>query len=87
LALPGATKELTDQDLGVTALRETEEEIGVPSDSIEIIGSLTDLYIPPSNLSVKPFIGYSLKSPSFSIDKREVDRLILCNFNELTDEA
>lgn len=87
IALPGGKKEHTDKDLGETALRETEEEIGVPSDSIEIIGSLTDLYIPPSNFSVRPFIGYSSKSPSFSIDKREVDRLILCSFDELTNEA
>lgn len=87
IALPGGKKELSDLNLGETALRETEEEIGVPNDSVELLGALTDLYIPPSNFSVRPFIGYSSKSPSFIIDKREVDSLIISNFDELTNGA
>jgi len=87
IALPGGKKDLVDKDLGDTALRETEEEIGVPRNNIQILGNLSDLYIPPSNFSVRPFIGYSSVPPVFTIDEREVDRLIICRFDELTDEA
>ncbi|EPR70491.1 NUDIX hydrolase [Cyclobacterium qasimii] len=87
IALPGGKKDLGDRDLGETALRETEEEIGVSRKDIQILGNLSDLYIPPSNFSVRPFIGYSSEPPIFEIDEREVDRLIICSFDELTDEA
>ena len=87
IALPGGKKDLGDTDLGETALRETEEEIGVPRKHIQILGNLSDLYIPPSNFSVRPYIGYSSFPPVFQIDEREVDRLVICKFDELTDEA
>ena len=87
IALPGGKKDVGDKDLGETALRETEEEIGVSRKDIQILGNLSDLYIPPSNFSVRPFIGFSSAPPVFEIDKREVDRLIICSFDELTNEA
>ena len=71
MAFPGGRKEPFDVDLGATALRETEEEIGVNTEQITVLGALTQIYIPPSNYIVKPYIGYTKKkAPVPSKSKR-----------------
>ncbi len=57
ISFPGGRFEESDGDLAVTALRETEEEIGIPASQIELLGRLTELYIPVSNFLVHPFVG------------------------------
>ena len=59
VAFAGDKMEKEDKDLVTTALRETEEEIGISEDKITVIGKLSDLYIPPSNFLVTPVIGYA----------------------------
>jgi 8-oxo-dGTP pyrophosphatase MutT (NUDIX family) len=76
IAFPGGRYEETDFDLKQTALRETAEEIGVPSENINVIGCLTDVYITPSNFLVKPFIGVLHQKPDFILDPVEVDKVI-----------
>jgi len=82
VSLPGGSFQETDKMLDQTALRETEEEIGVDRKKIRIIGSLTDLYIPPSNFRVKPFIGIGGNITGFQPDKHEVKSLHIININE-----
>ncbi|MER3328419.1 MAG: CoA pyrophosphatase, partial [Candidatus Kapaibacterium sp.] len=40
-----------------TALRETEEEVGISSSNIELVGRMSGLYVPPSNNVIQPVIG------------------------------
>ncbi|MBK9248419.1 MAG: CoA pyrophosphatase [Ignavibacteria bacterium] len=47
-----------------TALRETFEEVGLSPDDISVLGSLTQLYVPPSNSLIYPIIGFSANRPS-----------------------
>ncbi|MGE4289694.1 MAG: CoA pyrophosphatase [Salinivirgaceae bacterium] len=75
MALPGGKTEEGDASLIQTALRESHEEIGVDKNSIEILGSLTDLYIEVTHMQVLPVVGYLGKKPDFSIQKSEVDAL------------
>ena len=49
IGFPGGQQEKSDRDLLHTALRETEEEVGVPAGRICPIRSLSRVYIPPSN--------------------------------------
>ena len=56
-ALPGGKKE-GNENKKETALRETQEEIGIKRDKIQIIGKLSEIYVPPSNFLIFPFILY-----------------------------
>jgi 8-oxo-dGTP pyrophosphatase MutT (NUDIX family) len=76
ISFPGGKKELNDPDIIATALRECEEEIGVNKDHIEVLGTLTPLYIPPSNFLVTPTIGYIQHVQSFKPSEREVQEII-----------
>src|SRR4051812_4242774 len=76
IAFPGGKAEETDPDLKYTALRETYEEIGIPIESVEVLGNLTDVYINPSNYLVTPYIGYLSNSPHFVKNEREVQNII-----------
>jgi 8-oxo-dGTP pyrophosphatase MutT (NUDIX family) len=76
ISLPGGRFEPTDLDLKQTALREAHEEIGINPAEVTIIGQLTELYIPPSNYLVQPFVGFMDGSPSFKPQPEEVERII-----------
>lgn len=87
VAFPGGKFEETDIDLSHTALRETFEEVGAPTNDIEIIGKLTDLYINPSNFLVSPFIGFVSKQPDFIMDAYEVQKIISVDLFNLNDKG
>lgn len=67
------------------AFRETMEEIGVPKNEIELIGELTDVYIPVSNFEVYPYVGFIKNNVAYNINKREVDSIIEIAVDELLD--
>lgn len=75
LSFPGGKIETGETTIGA-ALRETEEEIGVHAASIKIECRLSEIYIPPSNFIVQPFIGQLHENPVFTTNQAEVDRII-----------
>jgi hypothetical protein len=85
VSFPGGMKELSDKDFSFTALRETEEETGVLSSRIEVLGALSPLFIPVSNFCVHPFVGWLDDKPDFVPDKTEVQYLICPTINRLID--
>lgn len=82
ISFPGGKYEKYDKTIVQTALRESNEEVGIDIEKIDIIGKLTQLYIPPSNFNVTPFIGYTKTVPQFTTNY-EVDRLITISLSEL----
>ncbi len=76
VSLPGGRVEPQDADTQQTALRETEEEIGVVASQIIVVGQLTDLYIPPSRFMVYPYVGVADQQPVFRPDPVEVKTLL-----------
>ena len=82
IAFPGGRYEEEDKDVRTTALREIQEEIGILEDKIEILGRLSDIYVPPSNFLISVFVGYLSEKPIYKIDEREVDEVIEIPFAE-----
>lgn len=76
ISFPGGKIETADVDERAAALREAEEETGIPSSEVEVLGKLSQLYIPPSNFLVHPFVGILHKRPEFRPDSVEVAALI-----------
>jgi 8-oxo-dGTP pyrophosphatase MutT (NUDIX family) len=68
--------EPSDPDILFTALREAEEEIGIDAGKVEVLGRLSDLFIPTSNFLVTPVVGLMQEKPSFVPEQREVARII-----------
>lgn len=83
IGFPGGRYEENDKSLLDTALRETHEEIGIPSGQIRVIGKLTRLYIPPSNFIVEPWVGYLINQPKFIPEPSEVDQIFSIPLSEL----
>lgn len=76
VAFPGGKVEQTDASYQQTALRETFEEIGIAEHQIEIIRDFSEIYIPPSNFKVFPFLGISHNELQFIPNEREVVKII-----------
>ena len=84
IALPGGKVEDTDRDIEHTALREAYEEVGVVMDDVEVIGQLTDMFIPVSNFLVTPVVGIINYLPNFVIDEREVAEVVSVKISDIT---
>lgn len=80
VSFPGGKKEHSDKDLIETAIRETHEEIGVLVARKNVLGTMTDLYIPPSNFLVTPVIAYIKDSPKFNLSISEVEAAFYIDF-------
>ncbi|WP_026450163.1 NUDIX hydrolase [Aequorivita capsosiphonis] len=76
VGFPGGKLELEDNNIQDAALRETEEEVGVARETISVLKKLTEIYIPPSNFFVQPFLGITTKLPKFIMQEEEVEALI-----------
>lgn len=87
IGFPGGKFEVGDVDLQFTALRETYEEVGVPMDSIEVLKSLTQVYIPPSNFEVQPFIGLYSKPVPFVLQEDEVESLVEVSLSDFMNDV
>jgi len=87
ISLPGGGWEEGDASLQETALREAQEETGIVTDGLELLGSLTTLYVPPSHNIVHPFVAYTPQRPVFQPDPQEVAELLEVPLHLLLDPA
>lgn len=75
ISFPGGRREV-GETLEETALRETAEELGIPTDTLQIVGQLSTLYTPPSNFCIYPFVAFSPVRPNFYPNLFEVAEMI-----------
>ena len=86
ISFPGGKYEKSDIHLKTTALRETYEEVGIKMEQIQVKKRMTDIYIPPSNFIVSPYLGIMDATPEFKTNE-EVDEIIEVKLADLLDEA
>jgi 8-oxo-dGTP pyrophosphatase MutT (NUDIX family) len=87
ISFPGGKKEHADNNIIQTALREAHEETGVDSKNINLINTLTPLFIPVSDMIVTPVVGWLKERPVFNHQKEEVVFLIEADIRRLLDTA
>lgn len=87
IGLPGGKTEPEDFSRIETALRETEEEIGVNSKRIKVIGLLSRLHVQASNYNVQPVIGIYSDIPEYLPDPGEVSEVIECKVKGLLNST
>jgi 8-oxo-dGTP pyrophosphatase MutT (NUDIX family) len=87
ISFPGGKKEESDKDIIHTAIREAEEETGVDQEGISVIGTLTPLFIPVSNMIVTPVVAWTDKKPDFIHKPEEVVFLINAELNRFLDPS
>jgi 8-oxo-dGTP pyrophosphatase MutT (NUDIX family) len=71
ISLPGGTRDADDADDIATALRESEEEIGLPASQVEVIGKLGDMAL-PSGFHITPIVGLIEPGLNFTAAPEEV---------------
>lgn len=86
ISFPGGRQE-AGETLTQTALRETEEEVGIRPKTITLLGQLTQLYIPVTDFEVHPFVGWHDGLPTFNRNADEVAELISTPISHLLDDA
>ncbi|MEL6811205.1 MAG: CoA pyrophosphatase [Bacteroidota bacterium] len=87
VGFPGGKVEPEDPSMMETALRETQEEVGVPGEDVSVLKQLTEIYIPPSNFFVQPYLGITSSTPRFVPQEDEVEAIIQVPLHEFLNDA
>ncbi|WP_417444965.1 NUDIX hydrolase [Joostella sp.] len=86
VGFPGGKVELSDKNIEETALRETWEEVGVSPKKIQLVKKMSEVYIPPSNFIVQPFIGIAENELQFVLQEDEVEDIIEVPFLDFMND-
>lgn len=76
ISLPGGRREPEDRDLLATALRETEEEVGIPPRALRILGRLDDVNTVASDFLMTPWVAVADPLPELRPDAFEIARIL-----------
>lgn len=87
IGFPGGKAEKQDTSILETALRETHEEVGVAPSKVTVIRSLSEIYIPPSNFDVQPYLGLYSGKDTFIKQEREVEALVKVPLIDFLDDS
>jgi 8-oxo-dGTP pyrophosphatase MutT (NUDIX family) len=86
VGFPGGKAEKYDNGLLSTALRETHEEVGVIPNDVTVIKEISEIFIPPSNFIVQPFIGLYKNPKPFVKQDDEVELILEIPLLDFLDE-
>jgi 8-oxo-dGTP pyrophosphatase MutT (NUDIX family) len=83
ISFPGGRQDIEEEDLRQTALREAEEEIGLPPDAVDIVGALTPTPTVVTNYAIYPFVGVIEPGHSWLPNAAEVAEVLELSLPEL----
>jgi 8-oxo-dGTP pyrophosphatase MutT (NUDIX family) len=76
ISFPGGRRDPGDADLRATALREAEEEIGLPPAEVEVIGELPTVSTFATGYVIHPFVARIPEGLTWTLSPREVDTVL-----------
>jgi len=83
ISFPGGRREEGEHDLCATALREAEEEIGLPAHAVEIVGTLAPATTVATGYVIHPFVGMIAPGRTWTLSANEVAEVIEVPVREL----
>ncbi|MBA3328381.1 MAG: CoA pyrophosphatase [Solirubrobacterales bacterium] len=83
ISFPGGRRDEGEDDLRVTALREAEEEIGLPREAVQLLGALAPTPTVATNYAVYPYVGLIEPGREWTISAREVDAVLELRLTDL----
>ena len=83
ISFPGGTQDFPDEDLRVTALREAEEEIGLPRDEVDVVGALPPTGTFVTNYKIHPFVGLIERGREWTLQPNEVEIVLELSLPDL----
>jgi 8-oxo-dGTP pyrophosphatase MutT (NUDIX family) len=86
LAFPGGKTEPYDKSLFETALRESEEEIGINRNDVKLLSELTAIETVSTRFRIYPFLAKILPLKTWIIQEEEIAEVIEVNINDLANE-
>ena len=85
ISFPGGRQDEPDEDLRVTALRESEEEIGLPREDVELIGALPPVGTFVTGYKIHPFVGIIRAGHRWTPQPKEVEEILELSLRALVD--
>ena len=83
ISFPGGRQDFPDEDLRTTALRETEEEIGLPPTEVELVGALEPVGTFVTNYKIHPFVGVIRPGHAWTPQPTEVEEVLELSLPDL----
>ena len=83
ISFPGGREDCEDDDLIATALREAQEEIGLPPDAVTVLGALQPTPTIATNYAVYPFVGLIEPGMEWVLSPREVAEVLELSLRDL----
>ena len=84
ISFPGGLTQDEDADLAATALRETQEELGLAPEEVEVLGALAPVHTFVSSILIVPFVGLVSGDPVFAPSEAEIAEVLAYPLDELT---
>lgn len=85
IAFPGGTRDACDSTPADTALREAEEEVGLKTSDVTVIGELDDALTSTSNFTITPVVGYIPWPYTLELNAAEIAAALAVPLSALSD--